>query len=34
MTGKHLALLMLIGLSVLHVVSDGEATIKLIKQWR
>lgn len=31
---KHVLLAILIGISILHVVTDGEATVKLLKQWK
>jgi hypothetical protein len=34
MSQRHLVLLALIALSVVHVVSDGEATVKLIRRWK
>lgn len=34
MNKNHLMLAMLIAISILHVVTDGEATVKLLKQWR
>ena len=34
MTQKHLVLLAMIGLALLHVISDGEYTVKLLKQWK
>jgi hypothetical protein len=34
MSQSHLVLLALIALSVVHLVSDGEATVKLIRKWQ
>jgi len=34
MNKNHLMLGFLIAISILHVVSDGEATVKLLKQWK
>jgi len=34
MKGKHVVLAVLIGISILHLITDGEATVKLLKQWK
>lgn len=34
MSQRHVVLAVLICVGILHVVTEGEATVKLIKQWR